>query len=267
MAEIIQSLWIGRPLSLIEQLSITSFLGKGYEYHLYCYKKIEGIPHGVIVRDAAEILPASEIFYYPRGAGRGSVAAFANLFRYKLLLERGGWWMDTDMVCLRRLDFAEPVVFAGQRVPGGTQATNSAIKLPQGHAVSRQCHEAASREDRKKMSWGKTGPFLLDRVVEENGLRQSVKAPEFFCPLDYWEWESLLAGNPDSLARLMTAETRTVHLWHEQWRRAGIELDPATRKPRSKRFFKRFWRLLEKRPKSAPGGTTPIAELLRQCGL
>ena len=122
MAEIINSLWIGRPLGLIEQLSIASFLRNGCEYHLYCYEKIEGVPAGAIVRDASEILPASEIFYYSHGLGKGSVAAFANLFRYKLLFKRGGWWMDTDMVCLRPMEISEPVIcraaIAGRNATG-----------------------------------------------------------------------------------------------------------------------------------------------------
>jgi hypothetical protein len=245
MGEIINSLWIGRPLSLIERLSIISFLRNGHEYHLYCYDKIGGVPKGVIVRDAAEILPASEIFYYEHraGKGKGSVAAFANLFRYKLLLERGGWWMDTDMVCLRPLDFIEPVVFAGQRTSGGLQVTNAAIKLPKRHLIAEQCYETARRESGPKMSWGKTGPHLLDDVVKKNSLQQSIKAPEIFCPLDYSVWQKLLEATP--LAQLITPESRTIHLWHELWRRAKIKTDseghlmkPLTPAQRILQFFK-----------------------------
>jgi len=41
-------------------------------------------------------------------------------------LERGGWWMDTDMVCLGPMEFSEPLVFAGQRLPEGTQQVRAA---------------------------------------------------------------------------------------------------------------------------------------------
>ena len=94
MAEIIQSLWIGESLGPLQKLSIASFLNHGHEYHLHCYQKIGNLPSGVVVKDASETLPASAIFYYQNGPGRGSVAAFANLFRYKLLLEKGGWWVQ-----------------------------------------------------------------------------------------------------------------------------------------------------------------------------
>jgi hypothetical protein len=197
MKVVIQSLWIGRPLSLIEQLSITSFLQNGHEYHLYCYGEVKNVPAGTTLRDGAEILPASEIFCYQQGPGKGSVAAFSNLFRYKLLLEKGGWWVDTDVVCLRPFDFTAPLIFASERMQlnpttTSTRAANAIMRLPPGHAVASSCYDAARRENREQLTWGKIGPRLLDRIVHENKLQEFMVAPEVFCPLDFWNWEMLL---------------------------------------------------------------------------
>ncbi len=96
--QIIQGLWIGSELSVMEQLSIASFLRSGHEYHLYVYGEMKNVPRGCVIRDASEILPAERIFQYPQYP---SYAGFANFFRYKLLLERGGWWADTDVICLQ----------------------------------------------------------------------------------------------------------------------------------------------------------------------
>lgn len=41
---IIQSLWIGNPLSNLEKLCIQSFLDHGHKFHLYTYADIGGIP-------------------------------------------------------------------------------------------------------------------------------------------------------------------------------------------------------------------------------
>lgn len=98
---VIQSLWIGNRLSAMERLAIQSFLANGHDFHLYCYNDVEGLPAGTVVRDGNDILPESRIFAYADGFAKGSHAAFSNHFRYKLLLERGGWWVDTDVVCLR----------------------------------------------------------------------------------------------------------------------------------------------------------------------
>src|SRR5215213_329764 len=109
MMDLLQTLWIGPRLSAMEQLSIQSFLRHGHELHLYTYGDVEGVPRGTVLRDANEILPRERIFVY---RDFPSVSGFSNFFRYKLLLERGGWWVDADMVCVRPFDFDSPHVFA-----------------------------------------------------------------------------------------------------------------------------------------------------------
>ncbi len=53
--KIVQGLWIGNKLSLLEQLSLKSFMANGHEYHLYIYDDVENIPEGTIWFLAKEI--------------------------------------------------------------------------------------------------------------------------------------------------------------------------------------------------------------------
>jgi Alpha 1,4-glycosyltransferase conserved region/Glycosyltransferase sugar-binding region containing DXD motif len=265
MNKIIQTLWIGRPLSLIEQLSITSFLQNGHEYHLYCYDKIKNIPEGTTLRDASEILPASEIFCYQQGPGKGSVSAFSNLFRYKLLLDRGGWWVDADVVCLKPFDFADPVIFASVRFEAGTRITSAIFKLPPGHAVARKCYEIARNENPANLTWGKTGPLLIDQVVRETGMQHCVKTPDVFSPISCLEWKSLLKNNPPK--PVFTDESYAIHLFHEMWRRDGIHVNPATGELRPANYFRELCRQMRGKPKLTFDGTTPFAKLRHRYGL
>src|SRR5262245_44337282 len=117
----VQMLWIGERLSTLERLCMASFLAHGHEVHLYAYGAIEAVPPGTQLRDGREILPAANVFTYANGFGKGSPSAFANEFRYKLLLERGGVWSDTDVVCLKPFDFLENLtcaVSSERRRPG-----------------------------------------------------------------------------------------------------------------------------------------------------
>src|SRR6266850_2985168 len=109
MNKIIQGLWIGPELSVMEQLSIASFMRNGHEYHLYIYDEPKNVPVGTVIKDANEILPASSVFQYKQYP---SYSGFSNFFRYKLLLERGGWWIDADTICLKPFDFPEDNVFS-----------------------------------------------------------------------------------------------------------------------------------------------------------
>jgi hypothetical protein len=218
MGEVIQSLWIGHPLSIIERLSITSFLKNGHEYHLYCYGDM-AVPAGALVKDASVILPESTIFSYQQGAGRGSVAAFSNLFRYKLLLEKGGWWVDTDVVCLRPFDFHWPALFSSEATHTGVKTASCVVKLPPGHAVAKMCYDVARRVNRAKLKWGEIGPDLVGRAVAKFDLHDLVKKPAVFCPVPWWEWRAVLAEDPQPALSALNEDTYAIHLWHEMWRR------------------------------------------------
>jgi hypothetical protein len=128
MMQPIQGLWIGPRLSALEQLSIRSFLAHGHPYHLYAYEKISGVPAGVEIRNAEEILPSSLVFKVQDGYHAG----FSDWFRWKLLLERGGWWADLDVVALRPFAFLGEYAFASEAQGQTAIPTSGVILAPAG---------------------------------------------------------------------------------------------------------------------------------------
>ena len=70
----------------------------------------DNIPEGVIIGDANEILDKKYIFKH----WSGNYATFADIFRYKLLYERGDWWVDLDLICLKPLPKVN-YFFGGER--------------------------------------------------------------------------------------------------------------------------------------------------------
>lgn len=220
-------LWIGDRLSTMERLCVASFVAHGHELHLYAYGPLAGVPEGAQLRDAREIMPASSVYTYATGPGAGSPSAFSNEFRYKLLLERGGAWSDTDVVCLRPFTFLEtmPQVFSSERLrPGFGQASWQAnpglVKVPPGAPFSARCHEFASAANRGALTWGTTGPRLVNRVIDELGLGEFVLPPHAICPVDWWDLTSIVAGPvPDAPG------IYGLHLWNEMWRRSGLDKD------------------------------------------
>ena len=111
-------------MTAIERLSITSFIENGHTFDLYSYGAIQGIPEGTQLRNAAEILPVERVFRY---RDHSSYAGFSNFFRYKLLSERGGWWVDLDAVCLKPFDFDDEFVFcpSSSRMAGRCRTSGS----------------------------------------------------------------------------------------------------------------------------------------------
>src|SRR5690606_19243092 len=103
--------WHGPPLSRWERLCMRSFVANGHPVRLHVYEEPRNVPNGVTLVDAAEILPRSALFAHARS---GSFAVFADWFRYRLLYERGGLWVDTDVVCLKPLDYEQAEIFGWQ---------------------------------------------------------------------------------------------------------------------------------------------------------
>jgi hypothetical protein len=215
----IQGLWIGSALSAMEQLSIRSFLANRHQYHLYTYGPVAGIPSGTTVHDGNEILPATMIFQY---RDRKSYAGFSNYFRYKLLLEKGGWWSDLDMVCLKPLDHPGDYVFAAAQHENVSKerVATGLIKVPRASAIMGYAWEVCLSKDAKQITWGETGPLLLDAAVRKFALQQDVRPASVFCPIPYYRWQELIIPRKDIS---FSENTYTVHLWNEMWRRSDAD--------------------------------------------
>lgn len=206
---VIQGLWIGPELSVMEQLSIASFLRNGHAYHLFTYNELPNVPDGTVIKDGNEILPASAIFQYK---DRPSYAGFSNFFRYKLLLERGGWWADADIVCLRPFDFPEEYVFSSE-ISAGREITNAGvIKAPAGSEAMAYAWNVCQAKQPQRLVWGETGPRLVAEVVRKYCLDKYLKPYYIFCPIT--DWHSLL----EPYVAAIEEHAYAIHLWNELWR-------------------------------------------------
>jgi hypothetical protein len=175
------------------------------------------VPPGCELRDARRILDPSEVYLDQSPEHFGTVSGFANLFRYALLHELGGWWADTDVVCLAR-DIPETTyVFAAH---DGT-IQNAIIRLPAGSDLTAVALRRA-RDAGKARPFGGTGPVLLTEVVQELGLGEHAWNEERLYPV---AWKDALAVfDPDQAQQVArkAAKASFLHLWNEVLRVHGI---------------------------------------------
>lgn len=168
----VNSLWIGGPLTSLELLTIKSFLDHGYSFHLWTYQPITVIFPEVIIRNAEEIMPEEEIFAYKNsnklGHGKGSVAGFSDIFRYKLLYEKGGIWTDMDITCLRQIDFEEEYFFRYHHQNG---VVGNLMKCPPKSSVMKYCYERAIAE----VNVNNTNWMLPIIILKEGVLKFNLK--------------------------------------------------------------------------------------------
>ena len=126
----IQGLWVGGKLGPMEQLSIKSFLDHGHPYHLYTYENTAGVPTGTTIKDANEIIPFSKFFLCRKRA----YTPFSDWFRWELLNQRGGYWMDTDMIALRPVVFDDEFIISFE---SSTILNVACLKFPANHFMTR----------------------------------------------------------------------------------------------------------------------------------
>lgn len=211
----IQGLWIGK-LGLLERLSIASFIAHGHHYDLYVYEDQENIPAGVRLCDASEILPSDMIFQYRYGPSKGGYSGFANLFRYRLLQLKGGWWCDTDLICLKPFNFTSEMVFASERHwLWGKKICNNVIFCPPGHPFMTSCYEDAARFNPETLRHAANGAPVLRRNINKFKLKRYVKRPDTFNPVNWYDSE--LIGKSGSL-NLLPEASFSLHCYREIWR-------------------------------------------------
>ena len=244
MNDPIQFLWVGPELSRLEQLSLKSFLYHGHDVHLYTYDRVANVPAGVVMKDGNDILSERLVFEQNHGktsGGRGSVANFADRFRWQLLRQRGGYWADMDIICLKSLDFDTEIVFGKE---SEKTANIALLRFPVGHELVQSiCNvidkpfatypwdskktkrrkllrRLTGRTAYKDVRYGDLGVHLFTNMLRHFGLFDTGKPFTYFYPIHPHSWQNIFDEtfkNDDSLF----ADTYTLHFWHEMTRREG----------------------------------------------
>jgi len=228
------TLWIGERLGAVERACLRSVLRQDHRVALYCYRPPMGIPDGVEVRDAAEILPEREVF---RTHG-GSVAAFSDWFRYELQRVGAGTWVDTDMYLLRPIDEARPYLFGEEasgvlnnavlRLPAGSPMLRPLLSpfagerpywlIPRRKVLSRVRESLLGPPSIASMPWGTTGPAALTAVARDQGFIDDAQPEDVFYPMP-WTRADWIVDPETKLQSVTTERTVGVHLWNEMIKR------------------------------------------------
>ena len=200
----IQMLWIGNQLSPIEQLCMKSFLYHGHQVDLFAYSDINGVPSDVTIRDASEIIEPSKVFKH-----RNSYAAFADLFRWALLGKRGGYYCDTDVLCLKPFEFDESIVI-------GTENKDSM------EIKRKKLFYRFSPKKYNAVGWGYTsGPIGLNNVYYHKGYDFALQDVSKFCYVSYGDWRKFIEPNALSFEDFPEM-SMAAHLWNEMWSRGVL---------------------------------------------
>lgn len=216
--------WHGPALSLYETACLMSFLKQGIEVNLHTFNRTLQVPPGVVLRDASALARPEEVLAYTQGGHPGSIAAFTDIFRYRVLAVAPGWWFDTDVFCLahaaryEELQKTSKGLLLGLEEPG---KVNGAVLHVSDPALARVLEQKAEAVG-KVFEWGAIGPGLVTQFMQDFPDRVTALEQRHFYPVHYLEVERFF--RPDDLAGCLRdcEGAACVHLWNEFLRRWRI---------------------------------------------
>src|SRR4051812_27726446 len=225
------AMWIGPRLGAVERACVRSILRAGHPLTLYCYAEPDGVPKGVTLADAAEVLPEHHIIRHRTG----SPSLFSNRFRYELMRRGAGIWVDLDTYLLAPLP-SRPLLLVRET---DDILSNSPLRLPPDSPMIPELlapfeermvpswlpwrpriaaywrRWRTGRTSIADMPWGTLGPRALTHAAKCHGTFDLALPAEEFNPVP-WTEAAWIRDPECSLDDVVTPRTVAVHLYNER---------------------------------------------------
>jgi len=174
--------------------------------------------YGVDLKQAADVVPRA---LFDRIMAGSEIRYFSDIFRYAVLYEHGGLWMDGDVVLLRPFAFRGEHFFNLQWRSGPREehfVCGNVIGAPRYSRHLRNLYELSLARffEASARTFGDVGPKLLsDYIASEDGaeLRNQVFSPQFFNAIDWTESDCFRRPVAELADYLNDERVFGVHLW------------------------------------------------------
>lgn len=233
--DVIHTFWSGAALSPMVRLSLASMTAQQHPVTLYTYDDLDAVrrqvPQGVTVRSAITVLPRD---LYSLCISKAEVRYFSDIFRYAVLYQEGGWWIDVDVVLMQPLLFGVDHVFSTQW-SGGEQrhyCVGDVMRAPAGSPHMRILYEQALQrlQEGNKFQFGAVGPALLSEYIfhpKNSDLIKNLLPPTHFNSIDWTETERFIATDRSGFDLLRDPRIIGVHLWSMMWSLQKLSFEQA----------------------------------------
>lgn len=208
-----KSFWSGPRLTALANSCLHSFAARNFRFALYTYEAVADVPGFVTLREAHDILPKSEMF-----SSHGGVEHFSDLFRYALLKEIGGWWVDTDVLCNTAEVPDCEIVFSGEEE---SIFSVGQLKFPENHPVLTDLLDLVRKTD-IGAGWGSTGPVAFTEVIRRHQMERWNWPRNDLYPISWCEVPKLLLPEYHDEITERTVDAKFIHLYGAMLRAMGF---------------------------------------------
>lgn len=211
----VNTFWNGDALTPVEAACLASFIARGIQVRFFSYTA-PALPPGVAWADASSVLPRERLFHFD-----GSPSAFSNIFRYKLLFEQGGWWVDTDVVMQGAGLPSVPHFWARQ---DRTRINGAVLKFPPGDALCERLLRESEARAEALTGWGEIGPDLLTAFIAGGPHDLDTQDRETTYPVHWLETHYFWFPEYRPVVEARIGRSTFVHLWNSLFDRMGLNL-------------------------------------------
>jgi hypothetical protein len=226
------SLWIGNPLSKVEQTALASFIYYGHSFTLFVYDMSIKVPNGVVKADANQIIPESEIFKV-----QNSYGPFADMFRYTMIKKTGLIWTDTDSICLKASwNFGE-YIFGFEE---DQRLANGILKMPQDSKLIDFLINNSVKYDKSKIVWSEIGPLLVTKGAKRFNVLRYAQPPDVFYPVHFWQWKKIWLKDYKNEVLDKCTNAHTLQIWNQFLNREGVDKNNLPKGSAIEYFYNKF---------------------------
>jgi mannosyltransferase OCH1-like enzyme len=200
-----------------------SFVDYGHRFELFTYDSGLEVPDWVVRKDASEILPTKYILHHHLPNDRATPTLHSDLFRMAMLQRLGGWWVDLDIVMLKRSPPGRQFFFA-PRKNNPKIINNSVMRFSREHPLLREAVERITAIG-ERAKWDEAGSELLSELIRKYDLTESIAPTQLAYPTYYFEVGQLFDPSKNDYFQLRCSDAHFMHLNNDLRCRAGFPLD------------------------------------------
>lgn len=211
-------LWVGGPLTKIQEISLASFIFYGHEMTLYVYDESIEVPLGVKKAKASDILPESSLFLV-----ENSYACFSDIFRLHMIKKTGLVWVDADTICLSDSWEFKDNIFASHNFMEFPSVVGCVLSLNKDSQILDYLLNEVNLVDKSSVVWAELGGDLLNKAFVNFDYLDYAYEPKLFLGIIYTEWHKM--WNPDNLDEILDLynSSKTIAVYNQMCNRAGID--------------------------------------------
>ena len=213
--EVVRTLWQGAALGPYQLLALRSFADRGCQPEVYTYDPSLVLPRWIVRKSAAAILPPELVLRYLRGERRFAIRS--DLFRWALLSQLGGWWIDPDVVLLAS-KLPQDDLFISCPTEFGLAST-AVLKFPAEHSLPLAAMQSAMASDGGDQI--EEAPFRAE-IIERHGVASLCQPGKSVCPISWFDVPRLFDPLKGGELAQNLKDKPFLDLHYEVWLRSGV---------------------------------------------